>query len=205
MKFPHALASLVALFLANACSTTAASDPGQSGKQDPSAIADTRAWLREFGTKYAYDVGYMEQLLDLSPTAYETFAAAMGMSACREHLPLDAHYVACISALLADDCGACTQLNLRMAVEAGVDRDMLRQLMQDPGNLPPVLRLVHEHATQVVKGGNADAARIAQLRAALGDAAFGELTVDIIGSRIYPALRRALGAERSCPPPSLDF
>lgn len=199
------LPGLVALLLATACSTADPRRADQPTAQDPAPVPDPRTWLREFGATYQYDVGYLEQLLDLSPAAYDTFAAAMGMAEHRVHLPVDAHFVACISALLADDCGACTQLNLRMAVEAGVDRAVLRQLLADPAGLPPVLRLVYEHAAQVVRGGNADAARVAQLRAALGDQAFAELAVNILGARIYPALRRALGAERECPPPSLDF
>lgn len=193
-----AILRLALLLSIPACSTT-------TTDKAPASVAATRAELREFGARYHYDTGYLEQLLELSPAAYDTFAAAMAMSEHREHLPVDAHYVACISALMADDCGACTQLLLRMAVEAGVDRALLRQLLEDPSSLPPLLRLVHDHATEVVHGGNADAARVAQLRQALGDAAFAELAVNILGSRIYPGLRRALGAERSCPPPSLDF
>lgn len=198
MRSSRALPYILTLVFATACASTDA--PGTT----PDPVA-TRAWLREFGATHAYDTGYLEQLLELSPAAYGAFAAAMGMAEHRVHLPVDAHFVACISALLADDCGACTQLNLRMAVAAGVDRKILRQLLDDPSRLPPVLRLVHEHATQVVHGGNADAARTARLRAALGDEAFGELAVNILGCRIYPALRRALGAEVSCPPPNLDF
>lgn len=193
-----AFVGVVSMF-ASACSTTADAAPA------PPTIAEQHAQLREFGTHYGYDTGYMEQLLDLSPAAYDTFAAAMAMSEHRVHLPVDAHYVACLSALMADDCGQCTQLNLRMAVEAGVDRALLRQLLEAPEQLPPLLRLVHDHAVQVVHGDNADPARVAQLRAAFGDEAFAELAVNILGARIYPALRRALGAERACPPPSLDF
>lgn len=165
--------------------------------------AATRAWLREFGTKYQYDTGYMQQLLDLSPAAYDTFAAAMGMSGHRVHLPLDAHHVACISALMADDCGACTQLDVRMALEAGIDRELLRQLLEEPAKLPAALRMVHDYATHVVKQGNADPARVTALRAQYGDAAFAELAVNVLGVRIYPALRRALGAETACPPVTL--
>lgn len=198
-RLSFALPSL-ALLLGVSCSATDARQEPQGS--DPAA---TRAWLAEFGEKYAYDTGYMEQLLAFSPAAYDTFAAAMGMSEQRAHLPVDAHFVTCISALLADDCGACTQLNLRMAVEAGVDRAVLRQLLEDPDRLPPVLRMIRDHATQVVRGENADVARVAQIRQALGDEAFAELTVNILGCRIYPALRRALGAEVVCPPPTLDF
>ncbi|MCA8950328.1 MAG: hypothetical protein KDE27_12555 [Planctomycetes bacterium] len=186
----------LALLLA-ACAATDGTDTS-----DPAA---TRVWLQEFAAQYSYDTGYMEQLLDLSPAAYDTFAAAMGMSELRVHLPVDAHYVGCISALLADDCGACTQLNLRMAVEAGIDRALLRQVLEDPASLPPVLRAVHDYATAVVRGGNAEAGRVQQLRGQLGDEAFAELAVNVLGCRIYPGLRRAMGAEVSCPPPTLDF
>ena len=143
MKSSAAFPGLVALLLAAACSTTDTGDAGQASATNPAAPQDTSAWLREFGAKYRYDVGYMEQLLGLSPKSYDAFAAAMAMAEYREHLPLDAHFVARISAILADDCGACTQLNLRMAAEAGVDRAVLRQLLDDPDGLPPELRLVH--------------------------------------------------------------
>lgn len=200
MKSPRALLCLVAIQLASSCSSTSTASP-----PPPPNPTATKAWWREFGAKYHYDTGYVEQLLAQSPAAYDTFAAAMGMAEHRVHLPVDAHFVACISALRADDCGACTQLNLRMAVEAGVDRALLRQLLEAPKSLPPVLRLVHEHATQVVRGGNADAARVAQLKQALGEPAFAELAVNILGCRIYPGLRRAMGAEVACPLPTLDF
>ncbi len=198
MMSKSALSCALAGLLVASCSSTNTVTP----PLDPAA---THAWLHDFGATYGYDTGYMEQLLDQSPSAYATFAAAMGMAEHRVHLPVDAHFVACISALMADDCGACTQLNLRMALEAGVDRALLRQLLEDPSGLPPVLRLVHEHATQVVHGGNADAARVAQLKAAFGDVGFAELAVNILGCRIYPGLRRAMGAEHECPPPTLDF
>lgn len=194
MKTPSAT---LLLLLATACSTTEAHQAA-----DPAA---TRAWLQEFEAKYAYDTGYMEKLLELSPAAYDAFAAAMAMAEHRVHLPIDAHFVGCISALLADSCGACTQLDLRMAVEAGVDRAVLRQLLEDPAGLPQGLRAVHDYATQVVRGENADGALVRQLREALGDEAFAELAVNVLGCRIYPGLRRAMGAEVSCPPPTLDF
>ncbi|MEZ5975925.1 MAG: hypothetical protein R3F33_06855 [Planctomycetota bacterium] len=192
----QSLARITLVSLLAACQSVVPSAP------DNEAV---RGELREFGAHYGYDVGYMEQLLDDSRPAYDTFAAAMAMSMTREHLPVDAHYVACISALLADDCGQCTQLSIRMALEEGVDREVLRQLLEAPSELPTDLRLVHQLASQVVRGENGDSKTVAQLRKIYGDEAFGELTVNILGSRIYPALRRAMGAETACSPPSLDW
>jgi len=141
----------------------------------------------------------------MSPEGYATFEAAMGMGEYREHLSLDAHHVARISALLGDDCGACTQLGLRLAVEAGVRREILQQLLSEPESLPELLKLVHEYAFEVGKGNNASLELVGQLREALGDQGFAELSVNVVGIGIYPALRRAIGAETVCPDPSLDF
>lgn len=165
----------------------------------------TRRLLRQFAELYAYDNRYLEHLLDLSPAAHAVFAAAMGMSAHRVHLPRDAHFVAKLATLRADDCGACTQLVLRMAVEAGVPRELLRQVLRAPDELPAELRLVFAHAQQVARGENGDPERVAALRTAFGDAAFAELAVNIVGSRIYPALKRALGEENACRVPNWDF
>ena len=198
MKVSLAPTSLLLISALASCSTAESIEE----PYDPSVA---REWLRDFGAKYAYDTGYMEQLLSLSPAAYDAFTASMGMSEHRVHLSVEAHFVACISALLADDCGACTQLNLRMASEAGVDRGVLRQLLEDPDRLPPTLQLIHDYATQVVRGGNAVPAQVTRLRQILGDEAFAELAVNVVGSRIYPALRRAMGAEVVCPPPHVNF
>lgn len=174
---------------------------------DPSSpdASAVRAQLREFSSHYDYDTTYLEELLELSPAAHATFAAAMGMAHHRVHLPIDVHFVARISMMQADDCGACTQLSLRMAVEAGVARSLLQTLLTTPADLPPVLRLVREHAQRIAHGENGDADTATALRDALGGPAFAELCVNIVGCRIYPALKRALGAERACRVPSLDF
>lgn len=186
----------------------ASTDGGPVAPHDPTSaavIAEHQAFLTGFGDAYGYDVGYMEQLLHLSPRAYDAFAGIFEISEFRSELPVDAHFVARVSAMLADDCGACTQLGLQMAVEAGVDREVLRILLEEPAGLPPLLYLVHEYATQISRGENANAEAVGELKAAFGDAAFGELVTTVLGTRFYPALRRAMGAEVACPPPTLDF
>ena len=162
-------------------------------------------WLRDFGSEYEYNTDYMEALLEMSPEAYASFEAAMEMGESRKYLSLEAHHVAKISALMGDNCGACTQLGLRLAVEAGVSREILHHLMSEPELLPDLLRLIYEHANEVIQGNNANLKRVAQLREALGDKGFAELSINIIGVGIYPALRRSVGAETVCPAPSLDF
>lgn len=159
---------------------------------------DPRAALRAFGETYKYDASYIVQLLDASPGAYEAFAVAQGMSQYRKELPLDAHFVARISTMLADDCGACRNLNIRMALEAGVARAVLQALISDASALPAELRDVHDHTLGVVRNGPPNKERADRLRARYGAEAFAEIAVVITGSRIYPTLKRALLADVSC-------
>lgn len=167
-------------------------------------VQSARREMRAFAARYDYDMAYLELLLDLSPSAYAAFTGARRLSRHQGPLSPEVHAVACIAAMLRDDCGACTQLHLRMAAEAGIDRAILAAQLDDPSTLPPLLRLVHEHSQHVVGGDNAHGAAVAELRRELGDEGFAALSVTIVGCRIYPALKRALGEERTCRAPRLD-
>ena len=165
--------------------------------------AEHRAWLANFGEQYHYNVGYMEALLDASPAAFEAFLAGTGMANQRAHLSPEVYHVGVISALIADDCGECSQLGLLLALEEGVERDLLQTLLDAPDRLAAPLDLVSQYASEVARGNNASLETIAKLKSALGDRAFGELATSVLGVQLYPALRRALGKEVECLPPSL--
>ncbi len=168
-------------------------------------VAQARVQLESFGAAYQYDVGYMKTMLDGSPGAFQAFVAGQAMSAYRKALPLDAHYVARIATMQGEDCGPCTQLNLRMAVEEGVDREMLRALLDAPSGLPEPLRDVADHCRAVVEGGLDDPERAARLRWNYGEEGFAELAVCIAGSRIYPTAKRALLEAGTCERLTVDF
>ena len=168
-------------------------------------LTTRRAELAAFGAHFDYDVRYLERLMDTAPDAYLAFAAAQPLGHRREGLTPDAHAVACTAVMLHDDCGACAQLNLRMAVEAGVDRQLLQTMLDHPEDLPAPLHDVFEHARQVVRGSDPDPERVGRLREQLGAAAFGELAAAITGARLYPTMKRALGTTTTCRRPTLDF
>ncbi|MEM7203999.1 MAG: hypothetical protein AAF628_27305 [Planctomycetota bacterium] len=163
-----------------------------------------RAELQAFGRHYQYDVGYLEHLHEAAPAAFDTFAAAQGMGTHREALPVDAHFVARITAMQADDCGPCGQLNVRMALEAGVDRELLRTLLEAPDHLPPALADVAAHTRATVTAGRPDPERARRLAATYGEQGLAELAVCIAGSRIYPTLKRALLRADTCARLSVD-
>jgi len=167
--------------------------------------SEVRAGIAAFGAHYSYDTAYLQALYDAAPGAHTAFSAAMPLSRHREALPRDAHFIARVAAMHTDDCGACTQLNLRMAVEAGVDRTLLRTLLEAPEHLPADLALVRAHAIQVVSGENADPERLARLTERYGAHGVAELATAIAGGRLFPTLKRALGLESACALPHLDF
>lgn len=168
-------------------------------------IASIKRDIAGFSAAYDYDASYMVELAEASLGAYQAFAAAQALGDYRSALPLDAHWVAGISTTLAEDCGACAQLGLKMAVQQGVDRALLRTLIETPSELPGPLADVRDHARAVCAGEPDDPERAARLRAAYGEAGFAELATCITGSRMYPTLKRALSRNAVCRKPTLDF
>lgn len=163
------------------------------------------AELHAFGQAYDYDVSYLIDLLEASPPTFEAFEPARGMSDYRWALPLDAHFVARVATMLGEDCGPCTQLNLGMALEAGVDRELLRCMLERPEGLAPHLRDVRDHALATARGETSCPDRVERLRARFGAEGFAELALAIVGSRLFPTLKRALGRDGVCQTPTVDF
>lgn len=203
MKSPRHRWLLVSLSALSLVAASCVSTPPEEAPDQERAGVDHSAWLQAFEEQYDYDVGYMEALLDASPEAFEAFLAGADMANQRAHLSAEVYHVGVLSALIADDCGACTQLGVYLALDEGIERDLLQTLLEEPATLPGSLALVHQYASQVAKGHNADLEVIRKLRAELGAPAFAELATSILGVQLYPALRRALGKEVECPPVQL--
>ncbi|MBA2115988.1 hypothetical protein [Bremerella alba] len=161
--------------------------------------------LEQFGQHFDYDNGYLIQLLEDSPEAFETFAAAQAMPNFHKVLPLEAFYVAKVAVMKTEDCGPCMNLSLKMGAEQGVDRELLKAIVQAPQSLPQPLRDVHDHAMAVIQNENDDADRMERIRNHYGIEAFAELAVVIVGCRIYPTLKRAMGMANHCELTKLDF
>ena len=189
----HTLALLGAAIALTPWLLTRAAAP-EAAPHESAALAE----LRLFSAQYGYDTEYLETLLTDAPEAYQVFGAANAMSTHRKAAPLDAHYVARIATMQVEDCGPCTQLNLRMAIEAGVERSLLEKLLHHPEELPQPLQDVRQHARAVVGAIDLDPACVERLRAHYGDEAFAELAVVITSCRLYPTLKRALLKNESC-------
>lgn len=160
-------------------------------------IQEPRRAIDAFAARYRYDMSYQHELLDAAPAAFEVFARAQGTSGHRRALPLEAHYVARIAMMQAERCNECALLNVRMALEAGVDRALVTALLREPERLDPLLRDVRDHVFAVSSGPGLDAERTERLRAGYGAEGFAELAVCLAGCRLFTTLKRSLDKVRA--------
>ncbi|QDU61098.1 Carboxymuconolactone decarboxylase family protein [Planctomycetes bacterium Pan216] len=161
--------------------------------------------IHAFQQAYDYDAGYMVELLESSPEAFATFAKAEDAAKYRRELPVEAFHVAGITVMMIEDCGTCLQLNLRMAVQAGVHRETLALLLESPEKLSEPLRDVWEHVSSITRHEPPDPACAQRIKQRYGREAFAELALHAAMVRMYPTLKRGLMMAQSCQLPTLDF
>lgn len=161
-------------------------------------LAASRENIRGFGRHYDYDVSYLEELMDASPGAFHAFEAAMPMARVRQAAPIDLIFVAKIAAMRAQDCGPCTELSLKMAREAGVTETVIAGALHEGRGLSEEQRDVHDYARAVALNEEMAPLLLPRLKARWGAEVLAELAVNIVASRLYPTLKRALGHAQSC-------
>jgi hypothetical protein len=162
------------------------------------SLEASRRMIRDFGRHYEYDVSFLEELMDNSPQAFRAFEAAMPMARVARAAPAEAVFIVKIAAMRAQDCGPCTELNLKMAREAGVAENVIRGALHGGRGLTGEQRDLHDCARGVALGEELDPALLPRLQARWGGEAVAELAVNIVAAGIYPTLKRALGHAQSC-------
>lgn len=158
-----------------------------------------RRQLDAFEQAFDYDATYMREMLDTSWLGFRRYAPIAKMAAHREDAPVDMWYAAKIVALLAEDCGPCTQLTVTMAEREGVSQSVLRALLaadeQAMGENAALgvrfARAVLAHDPQ------ADALRETISRR-WGERAVLSLALGIAAARVFPTVKYALGHGKAC-------
>jgi hypothetical protein len=162
------------------------------------SLAASRQALQEFGRHFDYDVSYLLELADASPDAFRAFEAAMPMSRVQKIAPIEAVQIAKIAGMRAQDCGPCTELCLKIAREAGVAEAVIQGALRGGKGLGAEQRDIHDYARAVALNEEMDPELLPRLEGRLGKAALAEIAVNLVGVRIYPTLKRALGHAKSC-------
>lgn len=158
----------------------------------------SEAQIEGFEQHYHYDASFLKAMRRETPDAFAAYCHFAVMGRFTGDLPPEIIFVAKIAAMMTEDCGPCTQLNVRMAREAGVSPDILRAVLGRGGDLPDDLEQVRRYATGVATNQLEDGL-LETLRERHGNAGLAELGVAIASARVYPCLKRAMGyAGPSC-------
>ena len=158
-----------------------------------------RRRLEAFARRWDYDVGYMLDLLEADPDAVRRFAAVMRISAYCRDLPRDVWFAAKIAAMMAEDCGPCTQLSVRMAEAAGVPAPLLRAILTRDFSTMPESVVLGVRFVQAVMRRDPEADELRTLIARRwGSRAVATLALAVTSARLYPTMKYALGHGQAC-------
>lgn len=170
----------------------------QAQPQQRERLEAAKAGLQAFGQHYDYDVSYLEALMEASPGAFFAFEGAMGASRFQKAAPTELLALVKITALRTEDCGPCTELTIKMGREAGVPDAIMRGALHGGKGLSPEHLEIYEFARAVTANEEMDPEMLPRLEARWGREVMAELGVAIVGARIYPTMKRALGHAKSC-------
>jgi hypothetical protein len=158
-----------------------------------------RKAIGKFERDWNYDASYMRDIIDASPRAAWLYFRVIALGQFRRDVPIDAWFVAGITAAHHEDCGPCTQLGVTMAERAGVNPAVLRAVLA--GNvdaMPPDVQLVWRF-TQATLAHDAAADEYRwEIMRRWGSRALVSLAFAITATRIYPTVKYALGHGKAC-------
>lgn len=161
-------------------------------------LAASRERIQGFGAHYDYDVSYIEELMEVSPGAFQAFEGAMPMAQVRKAAPVEALLIAKLTAAQAEDCGPCLALGVKIAREAGMSNALIRSVLKGGEGLSAEQQDLLRYARGVAVNGEMDEEVFARVEARWGREVMAELAVNIIATRMYPTMKRALGYAKIC-------
>jgi hypothetical protein len=158
-----------------------------------------RRQIAAFERTWNYDATYIREMIDADPQAMMVFGKVQGLGRYRKDVPLTAHCAAGLVAVMAEDCGPCTQLGVDMAQRQGVDPAILRAVVaHDYAAMPAEVAL----AVRFTEASLAHAPEADDLREEVlhcwGRRGLLSLAFAMLAARTYPTLKYALGHGRSC-------
>lgn len=155
-------------------------------------------FIDQFEEHYKYDCDYMREMLKTSPDGFKAFEGFLPMGRYKKATPIDVIFVAKLAAMKSEDCGACTQLNIRMAIEAGVPKDILKCVMNNGEGLSEELKDVYNFSVAVATNSVMPDGLYEKMESRYSREVIVELGLAIASTKVYPTIKRALGYAKSC-------
>ena len=152
-----------------------------------------------YARHYDYNVDYMREMLEIAPEAYATFEAFLPMANFVKSTPLEVMNVAKITAMKYQDCSDCFQLILDMAVEVGVDKEIIKSLVfHDGEGLSDELKDVRKFTLAVLENRGIDEELQSKMTEKYSRDVMMELGLAIASMQVFPIIRRTVNAFKSC-------
>lgn len=155
--------------------------------------------IAAFERTWNYDASYLHELTDVDPGAMLAFGKLRAISRYRKDVPPAAYCAAGIVAVMAEDCGPCTQLGIDMAARRGVNPAVLRAIVaRDLTAMPfEVALAVRFTEASLQHAPEADDLREEVVRQ-FGKRGLIALSFAMLAARMYPTLKYALGHGHTC-------
>lgn len=153
----------------------------------------------KFERTWNYDARFMHELIDADPRAMLAFGKVQALTRYCKDVPLAAYCAASLVAVMAEDCGPCTQLGLDMAQHEGIDPAILRALVaREYAAVPYDVALAARFAEATLRHApEADDLR-EEVVHQFGQRGLISLAFAMVAARSFPTLKYALGHCRAC-------
>ncbi len=158
-----------------------------------------RRKLAAFEREHGYDASYLRHVLDHDLSGFLRFARVSGISGYRKDVPLDVYYAAKLTAIIAADCGPCTQLGVGLGLGEGVPAVTLAKIVEgDERVMTENTRLGVRFARAVLAHSpEADELR-AEIERRWGPRAVISLGLALVAATMFPTFKYALGYGKAC-------
>lgn len=155
--------------------------------------------LKAFGAAFDYDTGYLQELVGIDPAAGLAMSRLSAAASYRADAPAAAWFAGKLVAGMSEDCGPCVQLGVRMAERSGVSASDLRAIIAgDITRMSAEASLGYRFAKALLTRSDAlDDLRV-EIVARWGRKALGAISIGIVTTRTFPALKYALGHGQTC-------
>jgi alkylhydroperoxidase/carboxymuconolactone decarboxylase family protein YurZ len=160
--------------------------------------AEALKQIHEFEAHYKYDGTYMRELLEYSPGGLAKFNNFLPLSSHIEKLSPEDYWVAKLATMQVEDCGECLQLNVRMALEAGVSKALVRAAIKGGNELPEHLKDVYLYAKSVAKHELVDNDLMDRIEVRYDKGSLLEFGICIATAKVFPTIKRAVGYAKAC-------
>lgn len=116
----------------------------------------------------------------------------------RRRAPVDLLFLTRLGAIMAEDCGPCTRITVKIAKIAGVAPDLLRAGLDGGNGLPDDAAAAYRFGHAIAASDPAADELGAAIEARHGRNVRTELAIAAATARFYPAMKRGLGYARAC-------